>query len=237
MSGGIAAHIILLALVLAGCGNADTPSPFALPTLLPAQATCRFATDPESLCVLVLGDSIAAGVPLSGRDRWWAKVEDQVAVALPKRPIAVESWAVPGGGIDVLESAAAQPALDSYDAAIVFEGVNDVGFVPLAKWTARYEAAVVSMESRGLIVIIGTPPPSFEDGEFKTRYDAVASVLRGVADRDRPLLDIAARWHSDGAALAATYYSDLIHQGAVGQSLMADLARETLLAAVKANAE
>lgn len=174
---------------------------------------------------MILGDSIAAGVPLDGDDRWWVRLQSLLADALPDRRVVVDSWAVPGSRVDVLESAARdQPALDSYDLAIVIEGVNDEAWTPLDTWKARYEAAIASIEGRGLTVIVGTPPPSFEHGAFAARYDPVVAALREIADDGRPLLDIASRWQADGAAIAAAYYSDLIHQGPVGQRLMAELA-------------
>ena len=43
------------------------------------------------------------------------------------------------------------------------------------------------------------------------------------------LLDIAQRWHADGAAIASAYYSDLIHQGPAGQAVMAELAGGVVL--------
>jgi len=184
-----------------------------------------------SLCILVLGDSIADGTPLTGDDRWWVKLGKLLQPDLPGQRIEVDSWAVPGSRVDVLESAARdQPALKSYDVAIVIEGVNDEIVASIAEWRPRYEAAISAIERTGLIVIVGTPPPNFENGTFATRYDPTAAALREVAAAGhRPLLDIAARWHADGAAKAATYYSDLIHQGAAGQALMADLARGVVL--------
>ena len=83
-------------------------------------------------------------------------------------------------------------------------------------WTTRYEAAIAELEAKGVTPIVATPPPSFENGAFTTRYDAVAAAVREVAGRGRPILDIAARWRADGAAVAATYYVDTVHQSEAG---------------------
>jgi lysophospholipase L1-like esterase len=221
--------VLLWTAILAGC-SAAAPTPVAPPTPLPPQPACGAPPGTRGVCILVLGDSIADGVPLTGEDRWWVRLRSLLAEALPDRQIVVDSWAVPGSRVNVLASAAHdQPALDSYDLAIVIEGVNDAAWTPLDTWRAGYEAAIATIEQRGLTVVVGTPPPSFEDGAFATRYDPVAEALRGIAGDRRPLLDIAARWHADGASTAAGYYSDLIHQGAEGQRLMADLARDVVL--------
>jgi lysophospholipase L1-like esterase len=223
---------LLLGLALvAACGS--TPVAEGPPTPLPPQPPCRTAANREPLCIVVLGDSIASGVPLEGDDRWWVRLGSMLRATFPGRSVVVDSWAVPGSQVDVLESAAGdQPALGSYDVAIVIEGVNDQASLPMDAWRDRYKAAISAIESRGLVVIVATPPPSFEDGSFATRYDATAAAIRDVAAGGRPLLDIAARWHADGASVAATYYSDLVHQGVVGQRLMADMARDTVVDAV-----
>jgi lysophospholipase L1-like esterase len=219
--------------ILAGGCAAAAGSPVHPPTPLPRQAGCSAAGEARSLCIVILGDSIAEGGPLKGDDRWWAQLRSLLGVALPDRHVIVDSWAVSGSRIDVLESAARdQPALASYDLAIVIEGVNDEVVLPIETWRPRYEAAIAAVEVAGLIVVVATPPPSFENGAFATRYDPTAAAIRAIASKHRPLLDIAARWHADGAAVAATYYSDLIHQGGVGQRLMADMARDVVLEAL-----
>jgi lysophospholipase L1-like esterase len=222
---------VLLGLAVIGCGSA-TPDQ-GRPTPLPKQAECKVAREEQPLCILVLGDSIAAGEPLRGSDRWWALLASALGSALPDYDVAVDSWAVSGSQIDVLESAARdQPALDSYQIAIVIEGVNDEATLPIDDWRKRYEAAIAAMERRGLVVVVGTPPPSFERGGFMTRYDVTAATLREVAANRRPLLDVAARWHADGAATASAYYADLIHQSAVGQRVMAEMARDVVFEAI-----
>jgi lysophospholipase L1-like esterase len=223
-----------VAVGLLACGRAAT-TPSLLPTPLPPQSDCGAAGVTGSLCILVLGDSIADGTPLNGDDRWWVKLGKLLEPDLAGQRIEVDSWAVPGSRVDVLESAARdQVALKSYDIAIVIEGVNDEIVSSIADWRPRYEAAIAAIEKQGVTVVVGTPPPNFENGTFATRYDPTAEALRQVAAAGhRPLLDIAARWHADGAAQAATYYSDLIHQGPAGQALMAQMAHDVVLDTVE----
>lgn len=221
----VGALTVTLTLFVACSGSAYAP-----PTPLPPQPECRAAGEPTSLCIVILGDSIAAGVPVSDDERWWVRLEAQLQDAMPGRVVAVDNWAVPGSRVDVLESAASdQPGLDSYDMAIVIEGVNDEASSTIEAWARRYEAAIVEMEKRGLIVVVATPPPSFEDGAFMTRYDPTAAAIRDVAGGGRPLLDIARRFHDDGSAVAASYYADLIHLSSEGQRLLAEMAHNVLL--------
>ncbi len=205
------------------------------PTPLPAQPGCPVASESDPLCIVVLGDSIAAGVPLEGDDRWWMRLEHALADALPGRQVAVVNWAVPRSRVDVLESAANdQPALESFDIAIVLEGVNDVDHTPTDEWAKRYEAAVERMEERGLHVVVAAPPPNFENGAIQHRHDEVDDAVRAVAGPDRPLLDIAARFRADGDEAAASYYSDNLHQGDAGQRVIAEMATNTVLGLAEA---
>jgi lysophospholipase L1-like esterase len=182
------------------------------------------------LCILILGDSIAAGVPIAGDGRWWPHLRSLLAAALPGRTVAIDSWAVPGSQVAVLESAARdQPEVGTYDLAIVIEGVNDAHVLSAESWRPRYQAAITDLEAKGLIVVIGAPPPSFENGAFGTRFDAIAAAVRVVSATGRPLLDIAARWRADGAGRAGAYYADAIHQSAAGQDLMAMMAFDIVL--------
>jgi lysophospholipase L1-like esterase len=228
LSGSVA--VMLLGMIVGSGCTGPAESPGVLPTPLPPQAGCSVAANVDSLCIIVLGDSIAAGTPLTGADRWWVRLRELLTSALPNRSVGVESWAVPGSRVDVLESAARdQPALGSYDVAIVIEGVNDEIDTPIDVWRPRYERAIEAIEASGPMVIVGTAPPSFENGNFATRYEPTATALREVAAGRRAILDVAARWHADGAAVASSYYSDLIHQNIVGQRLMAQMARDAVL--------
>jgi lysophospholipase L1-like esterase len=220
---------------LAGCSPTATPpapaSATPLPTPIPPQPACPDAETPRSLCIVVLGDSIAHGTPLEGTDQWPSRLERLLDAALPGRTVSVANWAVPGSRVEVLAAAATgQAALETFDIAIVIEGVNDAAWTPLATWRSSYVAAIAAMERRGVKVVIGTPPPTLIDGQFTTQYDPTTNTLREIAGSTRPLLDIDARWRSDGATKAAPYYSDLIHQAAPGQALMAEMARDVVLA-------
>jgi lysophospholipase L1-like esterase len=218
-------------LVVAGCASPAVVQ--APPTSLPPQAGCAAAATPNSLCIVILGDSIAVGVPVPTDGPWWVRLRQLLQTALPDRMIAIDNWAVSGSQVDVLESAARdQPAVGTYDLAIVIEGVNDEHALPVDAWRQRYEAAVSGLETQGVTVILTTPPPSFEGGTFGPRFDATAAAVRDVAGSKRPLFDLAARWHSDGPTLAATYYVDYVHQSTPGQVLMAAIARDVVLKAI-----
>jgi len=225
---------LLMCGVIGGCA-ANVTGPGSPPTPLPRQPACQAAGEPNALCILVLGDSIASGVPLAGNERWWVRLQSLLGAALPDRRVVVDSWAVPGSRVDVLESAARdQPAIDSYDVALVIEGVNDVGALTLDAWLARYKAAIADIEGHGLLVVVGTPPPNFGEGAFGSVYDRTAAAIRSLATGRRPVMDIAERWRADGPAIAATYYADLIHQNAVGQQVMAQMASDVIRGAIDA---
>jgi lysophospholipase L1-like esterase len=222
---------MVAAFVAAAC--ASPPDVQAPPTPLPAQAGCVAAGTAKSLCIVILGDSIAEGVPVAGDARWWPRLQRLLASALPGRTVEIDSWAVSGSQVAVLESAARdQPAVGTFDLAIVIEGVNDEQALPVDAWRPRYENAIAGLEAQGLTVILATPPPSFDQGAFGPRYDATAAAVRDVAGSKRPLFDLAARWHSDGPTLAATYYVDYVHQSEAGQVLMAAIARDVVLKAI-----
>ena len=214
---------------LTACSSGPTATP--LPTPLPVQPGCNDASTPGSLCIVVLGDSIAYGTPLEGDERWPSQLERLLNAEYPCRAVDVANWAVPGSRVDVLSAAATgQDALSSFDIAIVIEGVNDAAWAPLERWRVDYLTAISAMERRGLTVVIGTPPPTLETDQFTTQYDPTTNALRAIAGTSRPILDIAARWRRDGAPKAMAYYSDLIHQGPVGQALMAEMARDVVVA-------
>ena len=222
----IAALAVLAVLPRSVIGDIAYPPP----TPLPAQPECPLSSESNPLCIVVLGDSIAAGVPLEGDERWWMRMEDALAAALPNRPVAVANWAVPRSRLDVLESATTdQPALDSFDIAIVLEGVNDVGRTPVDAWAKGYEAAVERMEARGLTVVVATPPPNFEDGAIQHRHDEIDDAVRAMTSHHRPLLDIAARFMADGNGTAGSYYVGNLHQGDAGQRVIADMATSIVL--------
>ena len=182
-------------------------------------------SDPHPLRILILGDSIAAGSPLSAPDRWSDRMEATLQVANPGRCVEARNVAVGGTMVDFLEASVAQPDLDTFDIAIVFEGVNDLGYVPFDEWRTRYEAAVGRLEAHGLRVVVGTPPPTIVDGSFEHKLDGLAAAESSIAcDHGRPLLDVERHWREIGAKVAASYYVDAIHQGGLGQMVMSDMA-------------
>jgi len=234
--------LTIVAWLLWGCSASSSAPASAVvqgpPTAPPPQPACAAHSDPDAsasahLCIVVLGDSIAAGVPVQGDDRWWVRMGVALTAALPGRHVVVDDWAVSGSRVDVLEAIARdQSALDTYDIAIVIEGVNDQAVSTIADWQPRYDAAVAAIARRGPMVIVTTPPPGFEDGAFITRYDATAAAIREVAGDHRPLLDLATRWRADGPTVAAAYYVDIIHQSAAGQAVMAEMAGKVVLDAL-----
>lgn len=222
-----------MAALAAGCtgGRADMSASPVAGSLHPA---CAQAGVSGGLCIVVLGDSIGVGAPLTGDDRWWPQLRTLLEAALPGRSIAIDNWAVSGSQVDLLGSQAqGEPALASYDVAIVIEGVNDarVG-LPIDDWRTRYAAAIAAIESKGPVVVLATPPPSFENGGFSTQFDSIAAAVRDLATARRRVLDLATRWRADGPTIAATYYVDQIHQSASGQRLMARMARDVILDAI-----
>jgi lysophospholipase L1-like esterase len=225
--------MLLATLGLIGACSASPARPAPPPTPLPPQAECEAAHSERHLCILILGDSIADGTPLTGDDRWWVRLESKLSESLPDRDVIVDSWAVPGSRVDVLQSAAEQASLPSYDLALVIEGVNDAAATPLDEWQRRYARAIETLERRGLHVILATPPPTLVDGAFTERYEPTTKAIRQVAGRHLPLVDIAEEWRSDGAAVAGSYYADLIHQSAAGQARMADLAIPVIVGIVR----
>lgn len=215
--------------LLGACGAAAHTSFGTIPTAAPTPVDACSRTAPQDLCLLILGDSIAAGWPLTGPDRWWVRLHEALATELADRAVVVENLAIPGSGIATLEAAAAQrEPVATYDVVVIIEGVNDNEVMPLEAWRSRYAAVVAALEAAGTTVVIGTPPPSFEDGGFRARYAPIAAALREIAGGRRDILDLDAAFRSDGAARAASYYSDVLHQTAAGQARMAELARAAI---------
>lgn len=215
--------VLSMALTVVGACAAKAPSPSPMPSPPPCDPP---ASAPGALNILVLGDSIAAGDPLQGDDRWSVTLQRLLAADRPEGVVHVCNAAVGGSRIEFLESSVAgRSDLGGYDVAVVIEGVNDDGFTPLEEWARRYAAAIAALEAKGLSVVIGTAPPTIVEGRFTERYGPIAEALRGIAaDGGRLLLDIERRWRDLGAEEAGPFYSDLIHQGPAGQAVMAEMA-------------
>ncbi len=108
--------------------------------------------------------------------------------------------------------------------------VDDQAWRPLDEWPADDERAIGDLEHACLIRILATPPPNLVYGAFDPLYDDSAAVVREVAGRTRPLIDIAQRWYGDGIDTAAEYYGDMIHQGTRGQAMMTEMAADLIRA-------
>jgi peptidoglycan/LPS O-acetylase OafA/YrhL/lysophospholipase L1-like esterase len=211
----------MLAMVLvSSCATASTATPVPSATPAPCPATAGDA----ATCILVLGDSIAAGEGAAGTDRWPARLEALLREDLPDRNVMVSNWAQGGSQINLLENRVAEMPLDAYEVAIVITGLNDTSLMRIDQWAPRYVAAIEKLEDAGVKVVIGTAPPTFEGGVFTDRFAAVAEELRDIAG-DRPMLDIAKEWQELGVDTAADYYLDVVHQNAKGQAVIAALAR------------
>ena len=220
---GVAVTAGALALLLvASCAAPPTATPAS-----PPPAPCPRAAGDSTTCILVLGDSIAAGDGAAPGDRWPAQLEVLLRQAAPDHDVVVSNWAHGGSEIDLLERRVAELPLDSYEVAIVITGVNDTVNRGVDEWAPRYAAAIDRLEAAGVTVVIGTAPPTFEGGVFTDQFAAVAERLRTIAG-DRPMLDIAKEWKDLGVDGAGSYYLDMIHPNAAGQALIARRAKTIL---------
>lgn len=129
-------------------------------TALAADKVWKKGYGGEPLELLVLGDSIAAGLGAERpKDTLGARVARGVAKQL-RRPVRLRCAAVVGA-----ESSALADQLgtleDDYrpDVAVVVVGGNDVTHrVPVATSVRHLERAVVALRARGAAVVVGTCP-------------------------------------------------------------------------------
>jgi lysophospholipase L1-like esterase len=241
MSGGatsrrwrVAVMMLATSGAFGGCSQIASQGSASISTATPTRVASCDRPEPDDVCLLILGDSIAAGWPLTGPNQWWMRLREALTTALGDRQVMLQNLAVPGSGIATLEAAAAQrEGVATHDVVLIIEGVNDNEVVPLEAWKGRYAAVVATLEEAGSRVVIGTPPPSFEDGGFRTRYLPIAAALRDIAGERVSLLDLDASFRADGASRAAAYYSDILHQTAAGQARMAELATPIVLALIE----
>jgi lysophospholipase L1-like esterase len=224
---------LMLGGLMSGCAPTGPSSAPASPTPRPSHAGCVDHAAGNAVCIVIVGDSLGVGAPLTGAERWWIQLQGALESALPAKHVRIDNWAVSGSQLDLLEWFAQDRAgLSTYDLAIVIEGVNDARVsMPVEGWRPRYERALAAIGASGPSVVLMTPPPAFSGGQFGSSYDATIEAIRAVAG-DRPLIDVAARWREDGPVRAAAYYVDEIHQSAAGQEVMAQLALPVVLAAV-----
>ena len=211
-----AAVLLAFCLTVSSCAApAATATPSATETLAP-----------NAFNVVVLGDSIAAGTGATGDStRWWIRVQTALRAALPERSIVVKNSARAGTGVDYLERTATTVSTIAYQAAVIIEGQNDN--IDDASWKSRYAAVVTGLEAKGIVVIVGTYPPTLRAGAFvpTTR----TGVIRTLAGPKRPLLDFEQRWLQAGPTTAATWYFDEVHANDAGQEIQAEIALAVLL--------
>ena len=211
---------VLMMSVVSACAPATSPADL---TSSPTAGPCPSSGEPTS-CILVLGDSIASGEGATGSDRWPARLEALLRTNFPERTVTVSNLAQAGSQVDLLERQVAALPLEPYDVAIVISGINDASTRTIDQWAPRYAAVIEALEDAGLTVVIGTAPPTLEDGAYTDRFPEVAAELRMIAG-DGPMLDLAKDWLDLGVDTAGDYYKDEIHQNAAGQALIAEKAR------------
>ncbi len=119
-----------------------------------------YAEHGEPLQLLVLGDSIAAGLGAERpKDTLGARLARGLADAL-QRPVRLRTGAVVGSESSALAGQLdALPADYRADVAVVIVGGNDVTHrVPAGTAAAHLEDAVVRLRERGVAVVVGTCP-------------------------------------------------------------------------------
>lgn len=114
----------------------------------------------EPLDLLVLGDSIAAGLGAERpKDTLGARVARGLAKRL-RRPVRLRCAAVVGSESSALAAQlAGLPPSYRPDAAVIVVGGNDVTHrVPVATSVEHLERAVVELRRQGTVVVVGTCP-------------------------------------------------------------------------------
>ncbi len=163
---------------------------------LPADRVWQRAREGEQVRLVMLGDSIAAGLGAERRkDTLGARLAKGLARHL-QRPVELTTAAVVGS-----ESSALGAQLDSLDGApaphvaVIVVGGNDVTHrVPVADSAAHLADAVTRLRARGVAVVVGTCP---DLGALR----AVPQPLRLVGSRlSRRLAEAQARAATDAGA-------------------------------------
>ncbi|WP_041294825.1 SGNH/GDSL hydrolase family protein [Isoptericola variabilis] len=129
-------------------------------TALDADRVWKKGYGGEPLELLVLGDSIAAGLGAERpKDTLGARVARGVAKAL-HRPVRLRCAAVVGSESSALgDQLASLPADYRPDVALVVVGGNDVTHrVPVATSTRHLDRTVAELRERGAAVVVGTCP-------------------------------------------------------------------------------
>ncbi|MFC8681677.1 SGNH/GDSL hydrolase family protein [Microbacterium ureisolvens] len=116
--------------------------------------------DGPPLELVVLGDSIAAGLGAERRkDTLGGRLAKGIARA-ERRPVRLRTAAVVGAESSVLaDQIDGLPADYRPDAAVIVVGGNDITHrVPVATSVAHLEEAIVRLRARGAAVVVGTCP-------------------------------------------------------------------------------
>lgn len=127
---------------------------------LDADRVWRKALDGSPIDLLVIGDSIAAGL---GADRRKDTLGGRLAKGLARRlhrPVRLRTAAVVGSESSAL-AAQLDGLPDAYapDVAVIVVGGNDVTHrVPVSESTAHLTAAIEHLHARGAAVVVGTCP-------------------------------------------------------------------------------
>jgi lysophospholipase L1-like esterase len=127
---------------------------------LDADRVWRRRYDGPPLDLVVLGDSIAAGLGAERRkDTLGARLAKELAARL-RRPVRLRTAAVVGAESSALgEQIDALPAGYRPDAAVIVVGGNDITHrVPIATSVSHLEDAIARLHARGAVVVVGTCP-------------------------------------------------------------------------------
>lgn len=144
-----------------------------------ADRVWRRKLDGEALQLLVLGDSVAAGLGVERRkDTPGARIARGLA-ARTGRPVRLRTGAVVGSESSALAGQLAGLPTDYRpDIAVIVVGGNDVTHrIPIAVATGHLRAAIDRLVSNGAVVVVGTCPD--------------LGALRAVP---QPLRSLLARW-------------------------------------------
>lgn len=125
-----------------------------------ADRVWRRRLDGPAIDLLVLGDSIAAGLGADRRkDTLGARLAKGIAAGM-RRPVRLRTAAVVGS-----ETSALGPQLDALpeayraDVAVIVVGGNDITHrVPVSTSAAALRAAIARLRGRGVPVVVGTCP-------------------------------------------------------------------------------
>ena len=203
--------LLVAGLASAGCGSEPAPAPTADPTPAPAPAPKE-----ASVKVVVLGDSISAGLGLPADQAFPAVVEDLLRAE--GLDVAVQNAGVSG---DTSSGGAARIdwLLKQEPQVLVVElGGNDLlRGQPVAATRAKLSEIVAAGKRAGAaVVLVGISAPGSVGAEHKAAFDALypavarehdVTLLPGFLD---PLMDRPDLLQSDG-----------LHPTAEGQKLLA----------------